>query len=188
MLSQLFSTLSRLLSQSKSETKPSESSASSASSPVPLQELLNNSFLTEATNQIKLDEGCVLYAYDDHLGYVTVGYGRLLDKRRGGGISQSEAEYLLENDIDKKLSELRNKLPWFDNLDDPRKGVLLNMAFQLGIAGLLNFKNTLASVQAGDYEAAATRMLKSKWSKQTPNRAKRMAEQMRAGQWQFGDQ
>lgn len=188
MLSQLFSALSRLMSQTKSETESSKPSASSVSSPHRLQESLNNSFLTEATRQIKADEGCVLYAYDDHLGYTTIGYGRLLDRRRGGGISQDEAEYLLENDIDRKLSDLRDKLPWFDNLDDPRKGVLINMAFQLGTAGLLNFKNTLASVQAGDYEAAAARMLKSKWATQTPRRAKRMAEQMRTGQWQFGDQ
>jgi lysozyme len=187
MLSQLFSTLSRILSQSKSETKSSESSASSVLSPRPLQESLNNSFLGEATKQIKSDEGCVLHAYDDHLGYATIGYGRLLDKRRGGGITQLEAEHLLENDVDRKLSELRNNIPWFDKLDDPRKGVLLNMAFQLGIAGLLNFKNTLAKIEAGDYAGAAANMLKSKWASQTPKRAKRMAKQMETGQWQFGD-
>ena len=186
MLSQLLSLLSQVRSPKQSQTPFSKSSASSASSPHQLQESLNNSFLNLATDQIKSDEGCVLHAYNDHLGFVTVGYGRLLDKRRGGGISQTEAEMLLENDIDRKLAELRGKLPWFDKLDDARKGVLLNMAFQLGIAGLLNFKNTLAKVEAGDYDGAATNMLKSKWATQTPNRAKRMADQMRTGQWQFG--
>lgn len=187
MLSQLFSTLSRLKSQNKSETKSSESSASSASSRRPLQESLNNSFLGEARRQIRSDEGCVLHAYQDHLGYWTIGYGRLLDKRKGGGISQYEAEVLLQHDLDRKLAELRDRLPWFDKLDDPRKGVLLNMAFQLGVAGLMNFKNTLAKVEAGDYEGAAVNMMKSKWASQTPNRAKRMAKQMETGQWQFGD-
>jgi lysozyme len=188
MLSQLFTALSRLKSPKPSQTESSKPSASSVLPHRRLQESLNNSFLTQATEQIKVDEGCVLHAYKDTLSYLTIGYGRLIDKRKGGGISQDEAEYLLENDIDRKLAELRDRLPWFDKLDDPRKGVLLNMAFQLGIAGLLNFKNTLAEINEGNYERAAANMLKSKWAQQTPNRAKRMAKQMETGQWVFGDQ
>lgn len=95
---------------------------------------------------------------------------------------------LLENDIDRKLDSLRDALPWFDNINDQRKAVLLNMAFQMGVSGLLKFKNTLASVEAGDFEDAAARMLKSKWAQQTPVRAKEMAAQMRTGQWQSGTQ
>jgi lysozyme len=182
----LLSLFSQMKSQKQSQTDSLKSSASSVSSQVQSQESSSNSFLTQATEQIKVDEGCVLHVYNDTLGYATIGYGRLVDKRKGGGISQQEAEYLLENDIDRKLMELRDRLPWFDKLDDARKGVLLNMAFQLGIAGLLNFKNTLAEINEGNYAKAADNMLKSKWATQTPNRAKRMAEQMRTGQWQFG--
>lgn len=126
----------------------------------------------------------MLHAYEDHLGYLTIGVGRLIDKRKGGGISQDESNYLLQNDISTRAAALRTKLPWFDKLDGARKAVLLNMSFQMGIAGLMKFKNTLAKVEAGDYEGAADNMLKSKWARQTPNRANRMAEQMRAGQWQ----
>ena len=186
MLSQLLSILSRLKSQKQSQTASSKSSASAVSSQVPLPELSSNHFLTQATEQIKSDEGCVLHAYRDTLGYTTIGYGRLIDKKKGGGISQDEAEYLLENDIDCKLMELRDHIPWFDKLDDARKGVLLNMAFQMGVKGLLGFRNTLAEINEGNYEKAADNMLKSKWARQTPNRAKRMAEQMRTGQWQSG--
>ena len=186
MLSQLFTLLSRLKSPKQSQTPSSKSSESSVSSQAPSQEWSNNSFLTEATEQIKLDEGCVLHAYRDTLGYLTIGYGRLIDKKKNGGISHEEAEMLLHNDIDRKLSELRKKYPHFDKLDDPRKGVLLNMAFQMGVGGLLGFRNTLAKIEAGDYEGAAANMLKSKWAQQTPNRAKRMAEQMRTGQWVSG--
>lgn len=183
MLSQLSSLLFPKKSPNPSQTDSSKLSESSVSSHPQSPELLNNSFLTKATEQIKSDEGCVLYAYDDHLGYSTIGYGRLIDRRKGGGISKKEAEFLLENDIDNKLSELRNKYEHFDNLDDARKAVLLNMSFQLGVAGLLKFKNTLAYIEAGDYENAAANMLKSKWAQQTPNRANRMAEQMRTGEW-----
>lgn len=185
MLSQLFTALSRLKSPKPSQMESSKSSASSVSLPPQSPELSSKaSWILKATDQIKEDEGCVLYAYDDHLGYSTIGYGRLIDRRKGGGISQDEAEYLLNNDIDRVMDELSWKLSWYDTLDDARQAVLLNMAFQLGVAGLLKFKNTLAYIEAGDYENAAANMLKSKWATQTPARAKRMADQMRTGQWQ----
>ena len=145
-----------------------------------------NTFITQATNQIKNDEGLVLHAYADSLGLLTIGYGRLIDKAKGGGITKQEAEYLLSHDISYKLGQLYAQLPWIDKLNDARKGVLLNMAFQLGIAGLMGFKNTLAKIEAGDYEGASSSMLQSKWATQTPNRAQRMAAQMRSGQWQSG--
>ena len=183
MLSQLLSKFFPIKSPNTSVTKSLESSPLSASSPAPSQGS-SNSFLTQITKQIKSDEGLVLHAYDDLLGYLTIGYGRLIDHRKGGGITKEEAEYLLANDIERKLQELQSRLPWIKKLDDVRKGVLLNMSFQLGVSGLMAFKNTLAKIETGDYEGASVNMLKSKWATQTPNRAQRMAEQMRSGKWQ----
>ena len=185
MLSQLLSKFFQSKSPNTLVTKSSELSQSSALSQAPSPES-SNSFLSQATNQIKSDEGLILHAYKDSLGFLTIGYGRLIDKRKGGGITEQEAEYLLSHDIAYKLGQLHAKLPWIDKLNDARKGVLLNMAFQLGVAGLMGFKSTLAKIEAGDYEGASTSMLKSKWATQTPNRAQRMAEQMRTGQWQSG--
>jgi len=139
-----------------------------------------------ATDQIKQDEGLVLHAYADTLGYTTIGYGRLIDKRKGGGISEDEALYLLKNDVNARLNVLENAIDFFDRLDDARKAVLLNMSFQLGMSGLMKFKNTLRKVEAGDYDGAADNMMKSLWARQTPNRAQRLADQMRTGQWQYG--
>jgi len=65
-----------------------------------------------------------------------------------------------------------------------RQGALMNMAFQMGINGVMAFQDTLAKVQASDYAAAADRMLQSKWATQTPERANRLAKQMREGTWQ----
>lgn len=185
MLSQLLSKFFPTKSPNTLVTKSSELLPLSASLQAPSLES-SNSFLTQATNQIKSDEGLVLHAYKDSLGFLTIGYGRLIDKRKNGGITEQEAEYLLNHDIAYKLGQLHAKLPWIDKLNDARKGVLLNMAFQLGVAGLMGFKSTLAKIEAGDYEGASTSMLKSKWATQTPNRAQRMAEQMRSGQWQSG--
>src|SRR5690606_761789 len=97
------------------------------------------------------DEGEVLHAYTDHLGYLTIGVGRLIDKRKGGGISRDESAYLLANDIKEKSAELDRRLSWWKRLDDARRGVLLSMAFQMGVDGLLTFKNTLAMIERGDY-------------------------------------
>lgn len=138
----------------------------------------------ELTKQLRRDEGEVLTAYQDHLGFWTLGVGRLIDKRKGGGITPEESAYLLSNDIDKREAELLRRAPWMANLDSVRFGALLNMAFQMGVDGLLGFKNTLAMVRAGDYDGAATGMLESTWAKQTPERAKRISDQMKTGVWQ----
>jgi lysozyme len=120
------------------------------------------------------------------LGYLTLGVGRLIDKRKGGSITHDEAQYLLNNDIATRVEALQAKLPWFDGLSDVRKAVLLNMSFQLGITGLLGFGRTLELVKMGDYIGAADNMLKSKWAQQTPNRANELATQMRTDTWQSG--
>lgn len=144
-----------------------------------------SSLKTKLTRQLRADEGEVLHAYSDSLGFLTIGVGRLIDKRKGGGITAEESAYLLANDIEKRLKELERRLPWFNRLDEPRRAVLANMSFQLGVDGLLGFTNTLAMVERGDYEGAAAGMLNSLWARQTPARAKRLSEQMRTGQWVF---
>ncbi|CAL62399.1 Putative phage lysozyme [Herminiimonas arsenicoxydans] len=137
------------------------------------------------TRLLRGDEGEVLHAYQDHLGFWTIGVGILIDKRKGGGITPEESAYLLSNRIMGKSIELDNRLPWWSKLDDARRGVLLSMAFQMGVDGLLGFKNTLTMVERGDYAGAAIGMLNSLWAKQTPERSARMAEQMRTGEWKY---
>lgn len=140
----------------------------------------------ELTRQLKGDEGVKATVYKDHLGFSTIGVGRLVDPRKpGSGLRPDEIEYLLRNDIDDRIEALTRRLPWFQNLDDARKGVLLNMAFQLGVEGLMGFERTLALIRDGKYENAAAAMMQSKWASQTPARAARMAEQMRSGLWQY---
>ena len=182
MLSQLLSILSRKKSQAPLTNPSLKESESSASSPALLQEL-SSKWIEKATAQLKIDEGLVLHVYNDTLGYATIGYGRLVDQRKGGGINEDEANYMLENDVNARLVVLKNAVDCFTRLDDARKAVLLNMSFQLGITGLLKFKNTLAKIEMGDYDGAADNMLKSLWARQTTNRAGRLAEQMRTGQW-----
>ena len=56
------------------------------------------------------EEGEVLTEYKDHLGYSTIGVGRLIDKRKGGGITKEESAYLLNNDIDKIIEQLDKRI------------------------------------------------------------------------------
>ncbi len=133
--------------------------------------------------QLRREEGEVLYAYQDHLGYRTIGVGILIDKRKGGGLRQEESDFILRNRIKLKRAEVYKALPWVEKLNEPRQAVLIGMAFQMGLEGLLGFKNTLAMIKAGDYEGGGKGMLNSLWAKQTPARAKRMSEQMITGDW-----
>jgi lysozyme len=86
--------------------------------------------------------------------------------------------------VDTRIKALEAAFPWFKGMDEARKGVLVNMSFQMGVEGLKAFKNTLASVANGLYEKAAAQMLESLWASQTPERAKRLSEQMLTGEWQ----
>ena len=135
--------------------------------------------------QIKEEEGLVLHAYKDHLGYLTIGYGRLIDKNKGGGITKEEAEYLLKNDIERFINEIKKNISFFNDLNDARQAVIINMAFQMGISGLLGFKNTLKFIENKEFDKAADNMMLSKWATQTPSRAKRLSEQIRSGNFVF---
>jgi len=135
-------------------------------------------------NQLRRDEGESATCYLDHLGYQTIGVGRLIDKRRGGGLRPDEIAYLLNNDIQERREALKKALPFFVNLSSARQGALINMAFQMGVAGLLEFKQTLKLIEGGDWAGAAKAMLDSKWATQTPARAARLAKQMETNLWQ----
>jgi lysozyme len=131
--------------------------------------------------QLRRDEGLKLFPYTDTTGNLTIGVGRNLT---GVGISAEEAEYLLGNDIYRAVGSLSKVLPWADRLDDARHGALVNMTFNLGIGGLLQFENFLASMRAGDWKTAAADMLDSKWAEQVGLRAKRLSQQILLGTWQ----
>ena len=129
--------------------------------------------------QLVRHEGLRLKPYRCTAGKLTIGIGRNLDDC---GITQSEAYVMLINDIMNCEKQLQSKIPdIYNGLDEVRKSVLLNMCFNLGINGLLCFKNTLAFVKAGDWERAANNMLASKWAKQVGRRAIELSELMRKG-------
>jgi lysozyme len=121
-------------------------------------------------------EGIRLKPYRDSLGYLTIGIGRCLDKK---GISQTEANILLLNDINDSLEAVRQNISFYNDLDDLRQEILVEMCFQMGTGGLLGFKKFLKHLKDGEYDKASKEMLRSDWAFQTPNRAQELADIMK---------
>lgn len=128
--------------------------------------------------QLRLHEGERLKPYRCTAGKLTIGVGRNLDDR---GITSDESAYLLNNDIDSHWTELLKNLPWVETLDEIRQHVLLDMAFNMGISGLLTFHRALGHAKAGNYALASSAMLESKWARQVGQRAKRLSKMMLTG-------
>lgn len=91
----------------------------------------------------------------------------------------------IDEERDKRLADIKQQLdhdlPWWRSMSDVRQDVLVQMAWQQGVGGLLKFHHALEAMRAGDYITAAAEMLNSQWAAQTQTRAKRMARQMQTG-------
>lgn len=136
--------------------------------------------------QLRHDEGEILHAYKDHLGFLTIGIGILIDKRRGGGLTPYESAWLASNRIAGIERELSDDYPWFQSLSDPRKAALINMRYQLGRGGLAQFKRMLGCLRDEHWDEAETHALDSKWAREdTPERAKRVARQLKTSAWEY---
>jgi lysozyme len=118
-------------------------------------------------------EGLKLHPYRCTAGKLTIGVGRNLEDR---GITKGEALIMLEHDIADFTKQLSERLFWFDTQPEFAKLVLIDMAFNLGLNGLLKFHNTLEHIKQGQYELAAKEMLLSKWAQQVKNRATELSE------------
>ena len=130
--------------------------------------------------QLKRHEGLKLKPYRCTAGKLTIGYGHNLDDK---GITKAQAEEMLLSDMC-EVEEKLHRAGFLHGLNDARKAVLINMAFQLGFKGLSQFRNMLAAVQSEQFVLAAKEMLDSRWATQTPNRAKELSEQMLTGEFQ----
>jgi len=133
-----------------------------------------------ATMSIKKHEGLRLKAYQDTVGVWTIGYGTNLQELE---ISPMLAEDLLQRGLDTAINDAET---WagedtWDALSATRKAVLIDMAYNMGLPTLMQFKNTRRHLQAGEYDDVAEHMLDSKWARQVGQRAQTLAQQMREG-------
>lgn len=129
------------------------------------------------TEMLARHEGFEGKPYKCTSGKVTIGYGFNLDD---WPLTQAECLPILESRMRQVRVSLANRLGYFYALPDAAQAVLVNMAYQMGVSGLLTFKRFLSALQAGKFEDAYHEMMQSKWSQQTPNRARELADIIRA--------
>ncbi len=132
----------------------------------------------ELIKRIIKHEGLRLKPYRCTAGKLTIGIGRNLEDT---GITETEARYLLENDLRRCHKACMEAFPWYVGLDETRQGVICEMCFNLGLARLKGFKKMLLAVETGNYTTAAQEMLSSKWALQVGQRAKTLADMMKRG-------
>lgn len=128
--------------------------------------------------QLRSDEGLSLKPKGDAKDSIQIGYGHNLTF---SGISKAIAEQLLDEDLDLILATLPIRWPPFLKLDDVRQQVICNMAYNLGLNGLMLFTHMLAACAREDFDTAANEIENSAAAKQTGSRYHRLATQMRHG-------
>lgn len=136
--------------------------------------MLSDSFIEE----VKFHEGYRDRVYLDTVGKRTIGYGWNIDDTP---ICREAAEIQLKYKLAECEKELTKALDFYPNLTQARKEVLINMCFNLGLQGLLGFKNTLRLMGQSRHEEAAAQMLKSKWAEQVGQRARFLAAKYARG-------
>lgn len=109
----------------------------------------------------------------------TVGHGFTQGVTADSRMNRITSERLLEERILDINNALHNALiTWYKDTTFATKTVLINMTFNMGLRGLLGFKNTLAYMKSQSYKQAASNMRRSLWFKQVPKRAEELARRI----------
>ena len=154
----------------------------------------------ELVKMIAIHEGIVLSVYQDHLGINTVGIGRNLDDRGitdgellfmnktiddiyDDGLTEEEAYYLCMNDIAIVEKELLASKPIVNRLNAVRQMILIDMAFNMGVPRLMQFKNMWLAIEKVNYLLACEEMIDSRWAGQVGSRAMKLSVAMKNGEW-----
>lgn len=140
-------------------------------------------------SQLRKHEGSRDAVYLDTEGYPTIGIGHLLPMEWVNKVgykftAEQIAEYF-DKDVLKAVEtakKVSGPIAW-STLSDCRKAVLINMAFNLGEARLLGFKNFWTAIRRNHFEIASIEMLNSKWARQVKGRAIELSVQMRTDKW-----
>lgn len=133
---------------------------------------------TKLRAQLVQHEGLRLKPYTDTVGKLTIGVGRNLTDN---GISEDEADLLLDNDLSEAWHICQRHIPGFNTLAEPRQHALVDMAFNLGETRFVKFPKMLAAIEVHDFKRAAAEMLNSKWANQVGQRARTLAGMMATG-------
>lgn len=125
---------------------------------------------------IAASEGIALKKYVDSEGNPTIGIGHLIEPGENipYKISTAQAKSLFEKDFREHYQKARS-IPGFDDLDPVRKAALVDMTYNMGLGGVMSFKNTLSHIREGKFQTAAQGILSSRYASQVGPRAERIA-------------
>lgn len=141
---------------------------------------LSNESISKTTVRLMYDEGFSGKIYKDSKDFLTIGFGFNLTTQE---IPMSIAIEWLHVLINKIQFELEKNIPFWNDLSDAHKYVLINMAYQMGIGGLLQFRDMLKELGLKDYNGAAIAMKDSVWYKEFTARASRLVKIMQSGEF-----
>lgn len=127
---------------------------------------------------MKRQEGFEPNMYRCSSGKMSIGYGLNLE----AGITEEEATALLSM----RVAGLRARCsltfaPFWESLSDNRQDVLVNMAYNIGLRGVLGFRKMLLAITHRNFKRAAEEMLDSKWATQVKGRAEELSNIMLEG-------
>jgi len=127
---------------------------------------------------IKNNEGYRGEVYIDSAGIPTGGWGHAFIE--GSRLSLHVCMELFAADFQEAMLRFRQlNLPAYG----PRKMVLVDMIFNMGVGGVLTFEKMLSAIGRGDYVEAARQILDSKYARlDCPARAIRNAKIMETGE------
>jgi lysozyme len=134
--------------------------------------------------QLRVDEGLRLTVYLDTRGLATVGVGHLVHPADllhvGDRITPARCQALFAADLGRTLADCEREVVGWQTFPGAVQEILANMAYNLGIVGLLKFYTLLHCVRVGDYAGAAAAMVQSRWYTQVGDRSRRLVARMRA--------
>ena len=129
--------------------------------------------MSKIIDELKKEEGFSAHIYKCTRGFDSCGYGynlqanplkldvQTLREARHVGVSEKQAEAWLMKLVDEIEVKLRHAFVCYSKLNEVRRNVLIQMAYQMGVAGLLKFKHAITAMEHGDYDMASICMLDS---------------------------
>lgn len=128
------------------------------------------------------EEGLRYSPYKDTAGVLTIGVGHNMDANplprymmdyltEHGRLELTHVMELLEKDIDYAEKGARALFEGFNDFSENRKIAIVDLVFNLGLAGLRKFVTFGAAVRNGQWDAAAGALKNSKWYRQVGRRA-----------------
>ena len=138
--------------------------------------------MTQLIDMLKLHEGVRSKSYLCSAGYETIGVGRNISES-GLGLSDDEINYLLANDIERVKGELSETYFWFVAINEARQDAMIDICFNLGLTRLRGFVKALEAMSREQFDIAADEFMDSKWAQQVGNRAVRVTEMIRTGEY-----